>query len=151
MRNFNLQKSRLTALFGDRADAIEVIDISDNDTIADISPLNALNKTHKFHSFIASNTCLNNYLLNQLDLYNLFSDLTTLDFTGNVSILDYSFFNKLFVIAKNLKVLNISKMQALQSQINTIDFSTLPKTVTHLDISGNNNIIEFVFLNAAFA
>jgi len=115
VKNFNLQKSRLTALFGNRADAIEVIDISDNDTIADISPLNALNKTHKFHSFIASNTCLNNYLLNQLDLYNLFSDLTTLDFTGNVSILDYSFFNKLFVIAKNLKVLNISKMQALQS------------------------------------
>jgi hypothetical protein len=113
IKGFNLQ-NKLKKLIPDKDSLknIEFVDISENDTIDNIESLNNLEEAKNFHTFIATNTCLNNYLLDQLKMEKVFSNLTTLNFSGNVSILDFSFFNKLFDASKKLKDLNLSKMRA---------------------------------------
>ncbi|EAR87754.2 transmembrane protein, putative (macronuclear) [Tetrahymena thermophila SB210] len=151
VQDFNLNYQRLNSLFDEKVtEKIEELDISNNNVITDLTNLNQLNKKAEFKSLIARNTCLNNYLISQLDKQAIFTNLQKLDFAYNLSILDYSFFNDLFKIAINLKSLNISYMQATQEMIGQIDFSQTPLTLENFDISGNEFINNFEFLNKMF-
>ncbi|KAL4476074.1 hypothetical protein ABPG74_009807 [Tetrahymena malaccensis] len=151
VQDFNLNYQRLNSIFDQKVtEKIEELDISNNFIITDLTNLNQLNKKAQFKSLIARNTCLNNYLISQLDKQTIFTNLQKLDFAYNLSILDYSFFNDLFKIAVNLTSLNISYMQATQEMIDQIDFSQTPSTLENFDISGNEFINNFQFLNKMF-
>jgi len=82
--------------------------------LSSIKILNNIAESPNFVTFIANKTSLNNILLKELDIPNLFRNLKRFEFAENVQMLRFDFMNELFTTAKQLEVLNLSGLKFTQ-------------------------------------
>lgn len=90
------------------------LDISENNNLSDITPINYLKDSPNFSVFIAKNTSLNNALINQLEIPQLFKNLKRLELASCINFIKFDFMNTIFKSTPLLEFLNLSGMQISQ-------------------------------------
>ncbi|KAL4476077.1 hypothetical protein ABPG74_009810 [Tetrahymena malaccensis] len=151
IQKINLSQKRLEYFrLKDVGRKILELDISDNQNLSDLKDLNYLIDSPDFSVFIANKTSLNNTLINQLNIPDLFKNLKRLELSECINFIKYDFMNQIFISTPKLEFLNLSAMQITQPQIEQIQFNLISKNLKEFDISQNKLITDFSFLTDLF-
>ncbi|KAL4499770.1 hypothetical protein ABPG72_017310 [Tetrahymena utriculariae] len=151
IQKINLSQKRLEYFrFKDVGRKILELDISDNQNLSDVKDLNYLIDSPDFSVFIANKTSLNNTLINQLNIPDLFKNLKRLELSECINFIKFDFMNQIFTSTPKLEFLNLSAMQLSQPQIDQIHFDLISKNLKEFDISQNKLITNFQFLTDLF-
>ncbi|EAR87757.2 transmembrane protein, putative (macronuclear) [Tetrahymena thermophila SB210] len=151
IQKINLSQKRLEYFrFKDVGSKILELDISENQNLSDVKDLNYMIDSPDFSVFIANKTSLNNTLINQLNIPDLFKNLKRLELSECINFIKFDFMNQIFTSTPKLEFLNLSGMQITQPQIEQIHFDLISKNLKEFDISQNKLITNFSFLTDLF-